>query len=132
MSAHIACHALVIGASGLIGWSVVDQLLQPYPSPSPFSKVTALVNRPLKLEDSFWPARSPDRPEWALESGINLLCSDAEFEKLLKQKVPDIENVSHVYYFGKPQHTVLVVRGSSPNLFCSVQRGCRPRDGSQN
>jgi nucleoside-diphosphate-sugar epimerase len=94
-------HALVIGASGLIGWSVVDSLLEPYPAPSPFRKVTALVNRPLKLEDSFWPKEAPGKPELALASGVNLLCEDDEFEELLKEKVRDVESISHVYYFGK-------------------------------
>lgn len=95
-------HALVIGASGLIGWSVVDQLLQPYPSPSPFRKITALVNRPLKLEDSFWPANKPGRPELSLTSGVNLLCDDDEFETILKDKVTNPGSISHVYYFGRP------------------------------
>jgi nucleoside-diphosphate-sugar epimerase len=94
-------HALVIGASGLIGWAVVDQLLQPYPSPSPIRKVTALVNRPLKLEDSFWPDQAPGKPELVLVSGVNLLSEDDEFERLLKEKVGNVESISHVFYFGK-------------------------------
>jgi nucleoside-diphosphate-sugar epimerase len=101
MAASTEFHALVIGASGIIGWSVVNQLLQPYPSPSPFHKVTALVNRPLKLVDSFWPSSAPDRPKLVLASGVNLLCEDAEFEKLLKEKVDDVTSISHVFYFGK-------------------------------
>jgi nucleoside-diphosphate-sugar epimerase len=101
MTSSTDFHALIIGASGIIGWSVVNQLLQRYPSPSPFHKVTALVNRPLKLEDAFWPASPPGRPQLVLSSGVNLLCKDTEFEKLLKEKVDDITSVSHVYYFGK-------------------------------
>ncbi|KAF2116832.1 hypothetical protein BDV96DRAFT_572944 [Lophiotrema nucula] len=92
-------HALVLGASGIIGWAVVNELLRPYPSPSPFKKVTALVNRPLSLEDSHWPASKEGGPKLALASGVNLLCDDHEFEKLLQQKVPDIGTVSHVFYF---------------------------------
>ena len=94
-------HALVIGASGLIGWAVVDQLLQPYPSPSPFGKITALVNRPLRKEDALWPEESPDRPTLSLTSGVNLQCEDDEFERLLKEKVPDAECITHVFYFGE-------------------------------
>jgi hypothetical protein len=94
-------HAVVIGASGLIGWSVVNSLLEPYPAPSPFRKFTALVNRPLKLDDSFWPEEAPGKPELTLASGVNLLCGDDEFEALLKEKVRDVESISHVYYFGK-------------------------------
>jgi nucleoside-diphosphate-sugar epimerase len=98
-------HALVIGASGLIGWSVVNQLLQPYPTPSPFRKVTALVNRPLELEDSYWPNAGPGNPELALASGANLMCEDDEFARVLKQKVEDINSVSHVFYFGTKRST---------------------------
>jgi nucleoside-diphosphate-sugar epimerase len=100
MAASANNHALVIGASGLIGWSVVNQLLQPFPSPSPFRKITALVNRPLALEESFWPDNTPGKPQLSLTSGVNLLCEDAEFERLLKEKVQDVESISHVYYFG--------------------------------
>jgi nucleoside-diphosphate-sugar epimerase len=94
-------HALVVGASGLIGWSVVNQLLQSYPTPSPFFKVTALINRPLVLEDSFWPEQVFSHPQLSLTAGVNLLCSDEEFEETLKEKVSDVDSISHVYYFGK-------------------------------
>lgn len=93
-------HALVIGASGLIGWSVVNQLLQPYPAPSPFDKVTALVNRPLNSGDSLWPRSKSGIPELALTSGVNLMCKDDEFVNLLQEKVHDAATISHVFYFG--------------------------------
>jgi nucleoside-diphosphate-sugar epimerase len=86
-------HALVIGASGVIGWSVVNQLLQPYPSPSPFSNVD--------IKDMFWSEPSRGQPEVRLVAGVNLLCSDAEFEKVIEEKVPDVGSISHVYYCGK-------------------------------
>lgn len=92
-------HALVIGASGLIGWSVVNELLQDAPRQS-FRKVTALVNRPLSLQESFWPAPSNGRPKLQLVSGANLLCDDAELEGFLKKNVQDVTSISHVYYFG--------------------------------
>jgi nucleoside-diphosphate-sugar epimerase len=94
-------HALVIGASGIIGWSVVNELLQPYPSSTPFKKITALTNRPLQFEDSFWPDRAPGRPDLSLISGINLHCDDDEFAESLEKKVADVASVTHVYYFGK-------------------------------
>ncbi|KAJ4296560.1 hypothetical protein N0V90_006605 [Kalmusia sp. IMI 367209] len=89
------CQALVIGASGLIGWGVVDQLLRSYPSHGTFSKVTALVNRPLKLEDSFWPNEEEGRPELDLASGVDLLSSEEEVERMLKEKVKEVESISH-------------------------------------
>lgn len=94
-------HALIIGASGLIGWSVVNQLLRSYPTEGTFSKVTALVNRPLDLGKCFWPKAAPPAPELDLVSGIDLLCTDEEFEATLKEKVADAASITHVYYFGK-------------------------------
>ncbi|KAH7070673.1 hypothetical protein BKA63DRAFT_82733 [Paraphoma chrysanthemicola] len=92
-------HALVIGASGLIGWSVVNQLLQPYPATTPFRKITACVNRPLDINDSYWPLTPKDGPELQLVSGINLLCEDEAFEQVLKDKLSHAEGITHVFYF---------------------------------
>ncbi|KAF2790625.1 hypothetical protein K505DRAFT_311066 [Melanomma pulvis-pyrius CBS 109.77] len=97
MSSDHKNHALVIGASGLIGWAVVNELLSS--SSSSFSHITALVNRPLKLEDSFWPAETADGPRISLVSGVDLSSSDEEFENGLKDKVLNLESVSHVFYF---------------------------------
>jgi nucleoside-diphosphate-sugar epimerase len=94
-------HALVIGASGLIGWAVVNQLLQPYPAYSPFERVTALVNRPLTHEDSFWPQQPSEKPRLDLVSGVNLLSSDSDFMETLEAKVSSVESISHVYYSGE-------------------------------
>ena len=93
-------HALVIGASGLIGWAVVDQLLKGYPAPGTFRKVTAAVNRPLDVNGSYWLADNPDTAELSLASGVDLSKEDDEFAKLLRDKVHDIETISHIYYFG--------------------------------
>jgi len=95
-------HALVFGASGLVGWAVVDQLLRNYPAKDTFSKVTALVNRPLKLEDSYWPPPSPGlRPKLQLVSGINLTQGTVEeFTASMAEKAKDMESVTHVFYFG--------------------------------
>lgn len=103
-------HALVFGASGLIGWAIIDQLLSNYPSPGTFAKVTALVNRPLDIQDSFWPLEanrplnvqgSPQQPELQLVSGINLADGTVQsVTELLQTKVKGIEHVTHVFYFG--------------------------------
>ena len=94
-------HALVIGASGLIGWSVVNQLLRPYPTEGTFSKVTALVNRPLDLGKCLWPEAAPPAPELDPVSGVDLLCTDEELKAALMEKVADTTSITHVYYFGK-------------------------------
>lgn len=97
-------HALIIGASGLIGWSVVNQLLRSYPAEGTFSKITALVNRPLDLEKCLWPKTTPSAPDLDLYSGVDLLCPDEEFEATLEEKVADVISVTHVYYFGKSEN----------------------------
>ncbi|KAL8698264.1 MAG: hypothetical protein Q9224_001925, partial [Gallowayella concinna] len=110
-------HALVFGASGLIGWGIIDQLLSNYPSQGAFAKVTALVNRPLKLQDSFWPLESAGQPELQLVDGINLADGTVESTtNLLKAKVKGIEDVTHVFYFvykyeEEPEDEVRVVCG---------------------
>lgn len=124
MSTNPGHHALVIGASGLIGWAVVNQLLQSYPSPSPFRKVTALVNRPLKLEDTYWSDYAPGTPELGLVSGVDLLCSDVEFERMLHEKVKDSKSITHVYYFGEFMREIGTL--SSGQLFNSFQGKLRP------
>ncbi len=94
-------HALVFGASGVAGWGLVEQLLDNYPKEGTFSKVTAVVNRPLDVENSYWPYLSPSRPELQLVSGVNLLKGTVEeFASALKQKVEGLEAVTHAYYFG--------------------------------
>ncbi|KAL8707212.1 MAG: hypothetical protein Q9220_007706 [cf. Caloplaca sp. 1 TL-2023] len=93
-------HALVFGASGLIGWGVVDQLLSNYPTKSTFAQITALINRPLDIEDAYWPDDLPGRPELQLVTGVNLVESTVDsMTKLLQTKVKDIESVTHVFYF---------------------------------
>lgn len=96
-----AAHALVFGASGLAGWAIVDQILKNYPKQGTFSKVTALVNRPLSIADSFWPdSSSPGCPELDLVCNINLAEGSVEsFTELLKENVLDIGSVTHAFYF---------------------------------
>ena len=95
-------HALVVGASGVAGWAVVDQILEHYPKQGTFSAVTALVNRPLTIADSGWPEPSPSRPQLDLVSGIDLTTGTAdEFSAVLKEKVKDVSRVTHVFYFGR-------------------------------
>ncbi len=93
-------HALVIRASGLAGWGVVDQLLKNYPVKGTFSKVTPLVNRPFSVADSYWP--TPDSPKLDLVANVNLMEGSIDaFTAVIKDKVKDIANVTHVYYFGE-------------------------------
>ncbi|KAF2404500.1 hypothetical protein EJ06DRAFT_469557 [Trichodelitschia bisporula] len=90
-------HALVFGASGISGWAITKEILQGYPSPDVFSKVTALTNRPLSKEASLW----PDSEKLQLVSGVDLLTEKGleGLEAELKERVKDVETVTHVYFF---------------------------------
>ncbi|KAJ5683437.1 hypothetical protein N7462_006602 [Penicillium macrosclerotiorum] len=92
-------HAIVFGASGLIGWALVNQLLGPYPDVGSFSKVTAVTNRSLALSESHWPMPVSHRPDLQLVSGIDLRKGDgAALADVLKHEVEDVESVTHIYY----------------------------------
>jgi hypothetical protein len=91
-------HALIFGASGITGWAITNQILQGYPNPDAFSKVTALTNRPLKAENALW----PQSEKLQLVSGMDLMTEKGQqgLEDEMKSKIKDIETVSHVYFFG--------------------------------
>lgn len=96
-----AKHAIVFGAGGLLGWSVLNELLSSYPSTNTFSKVTAIVNREISEQDLCLPHASTDRPEFQIVSGVNLLNgTDGDLAKTLKEKVSSVETITHAFYFG--------------------------------
>lgn len=86
--------ALIFGASGVTGWAFVNEMLNDYPKKRVWGKVHALTNRPLKQEDSLW----PNDPRLNIVSGIDLLSNQEELEKTMKDKIKDIDKVTHVYY----------------------------------
>ncbi|KAF2430454.1 hypothetical protein EJ08DRAFT_633974 [Tothia fuscella] len=87
--------ALIFGASGVTGWSFVNEILEDYPEKGVWDKVHALTNRPLSQEDSMWKRD----PRLNVVSGIDLLKgSQEELENELKSKVEGVEHVTHVYY----------------------------------
>jgi len=90
--------ALVFGASGVTGWSFINELLRDYPEKGVWDGVVAMTNRPLKQEDSLWPADQ----RLQIVSGIDLLKgSQSDLESALKQKVKDVDKITHVYYLGR-------------------------------
>ena len=100
-NASSAGHAVVFGASGTAGWAVVDQLLSDYPNKGVFTKVTALTNRPLPVEQSFWHPASSESPTLQLVSGVDLTQGTAdECAEVLRSKTEAVETISHVFYFG--------------------------------
>jgi len=91
-------HALIYGASGISGWAIVNSILNGYPSKDAFTKVSALVNRPLTREMALW----PDDSRLQIISGIDLLeGSQEELEKMIKKKVPDVDSITQVYFYCK-------------------------------
>jgi hypothetical protein len=90
--------AIVFGASGVSGWSFVNEMLNDYPKKGIWGDVYALTNRPLSAEKSIWP--KDDRLH--IVSGIDILKgSQEDLEKELKNNIKDIPKVTHVYYLGK-------------------------------
>ena len=88
--------ALVFGASGISGWAVTKNALS-YPTPSTFSRVIGLMNRPRTVEES----GLPNYPRLELCSGVNLRTDLEDVVKLLQEKVPNWDEVTHVYYLGE-------------------------------
>lgn len=98
-------HALVLGASGISGWALLDQC-RTYPTPETFSKITGQTNRPLSLSQ----AQIPADPRINLVNGIDFTKSVAEVKDVLKQKISDIETVTHVFF------TAYIHKGSFEEL----------------
>jgi hypothetical protein len=99
-----ANHAIVFGAAGLLGWSVLNQLTSNYPQPGTFSRVTAVVNRPISEEDlnlSSKGTQDSEKPEIQIVSGIDLRNGTGEaLAHQLQTSVSDAETITHVFYFG--------------------------------
>lgn len=90
ISCNMAKHALVLGASGIVGYAVCAELLSKA-SAATFDSVTGTSVRP--IEDSGLPQDGRLR----LVSGIDLTLGEAAVKKLL-QDIDGIEKVTHVYY----------------------------------
>lgn len=87
--------ALVFGASGVTGWSFINEILNDYPAKNIWKRAHALTNRPLSQGQSQW----SNDPRLNIVSGIDLLANSQEsLEKELKEKIPAIDEVTHVYY----------------------------------
>lgn len=90
-------HLLILGASGVSGWAVMHQALS-YPTPTAFDKITGMTNRPMTKEKALL---SATEERIRLVSGIDFTRPVDEVKDLLKERVPDINTVTHVIYTGK-------------------------------
>lgn len=88
-------HALIFGASGISGWSLMKQCLS-YPTPTTFSRVTGLCNRPVDKKKLFL----PDDPRLDIVSGIDLTAPVETVVSGLQRKVPSVEDVDVVFFSG--------------------------------
>ncbi|KAA8916066.1 hypothetical protein TRICI_001789 [Trichomonascus ciferrii] len=86
-------HALVFGASGISGWSILNQALT-YPTPTTFNRITGICNRPLTKQE----VQLPDDPRINIVPGIDLTGSVDNVVKALKEKVESVETVNTVYF----------------------------------
>lgn len=61
--------------------------------------MTALTNRPLSPEAAQWPAS----PKLQVVSGVDLLNPQGQnaLDAELREKVKNIKEITHVYFFGK-------------------------------
>lgn len=99
--------ALVFGASGISGWAVTRNLLS-YPTRTTFSRVIGLTNRPMDLKNSQLPI---DDPRLEIYSGLNLRSDLSSVIEQLRATVPNLEEVTHMYYCGPLLHgSVILVR----------------------
>ncbi|KAM0330851.1 hypothetical protein ACHAQA_003806 [Verticillium albo-atrum] len=95
-------HALIFGASGVSGWSFVNEILNDYPSAGTWDGCIALTNRPLDLDKTLWP--NDDR--LSVVSGINLLeGTQEELTRKMQEKIAGVGKVTHVYYLAYKAHT---------------------------
>lgn len=88
-------HALVFGASGISGWAILNEITS-YPARTTFEKITGLSNRPLTLEQ----AHLPNDSRLSLINGVDLTKSVSEVVRMLKDKVQDVQTISHVFFAG--------------------------------
>jgi hypothetical protein len=65
-----------------------------YPTPTTWSSITGLTNRPLSLKDS----HLPNDPRISLASGVDLTKPVSEVAKLLQEKVKNISKITHVFF----------------------------------
>lgn len=94
-------HAVVIGASGLIGWGIVNELLsQDSIARGGFKRVTGVTNRPLNLNDALWPDKFNSQPQLLLVNGVDLANEQEQITKSLRDKISDADTITHVFYCG--------------------------------
>ena len=88
-------HALVLGASGISGWSLLNQLCQ-YPTDKTWNQISGTTNRPFDFSRSLLPTDKRLR----VYSGIDLTRSVDDIVKTMKEEIEDVHTVTHVFFTG--------------------------------
>lgn len=78
-------HALVLGASGITGWGIVNAALS-YPAKDTFERVIGLTSRLLSIENAFL----PKDPQLQLHAGLDLSKDAPDIIKYV-QRIDGIE-----------------------------------------
>lgn len=99
-------HAVVFGASGINGWALIKELVSGHSIPDPFDRVTAVLNRPVSLQDSQWPQDG----RLQVATGIDLTADVQELQCAMKAKINGAESISHVYYAGESRKLEIICR----------------------
>lgn len=89
-------HALILGASGISGWSLLNQT-RVYPSRTAFTRITGTTNRPTTVES----LRIPSDDRIQIASGIDLTKTVDEVATTLQEKIPDVNTITHVFFTGE-------------------------------
>lgn len=92
-----ALQALVFGASGITGYPILKELLK-YPTPTTWSRIIGLTNRPLAKDI----AQLPEDDRIELYSGLDLM--DRNRSLLALQHIPGIDKTTHVFYTAYAGH----------------------------
>jgi hypothetical protein len=87
--------ALVFGASGISGWAVTKNLLS-YPTATTLDRVIGLMHRPRTIAET----GLPQDPRLELYSGVDLRANFETVKKQMQERIPDLNQVTHVYYLG--------------------------------
>ena len=87
--------ALILGVSGISGWSLLNQL-RSYPTSSTWKRITGTSNRPFTFES----ARIIPEDRIQLVSGIDLTASIQDVVQSLREKIKDVDTVTHVFFTG--------------------------------
>lgn len=99
-----------MGATGLLGWGIVNELLSAdsiASAPYSFGRVTALVNRPVQKRKMLWPECHDKQPELLVVDGVDLTQGKEKVAELLRERVPDVETITHAFYFGERRKPLL-------------------------